>query len=363
MSKKQYGIWGNLKTITEGGQNYVYEATDTSGAVSGTHVLKRPRKPARYDRFRNEVKARLDLEHPNIVRIVDHDLDYDPPYLVEEYYQDGNLEDNIEEIRPNLVQTLRLFLQVCEAVSAAHCNRPAIIHRDIKPANILYRKSSGSAHLTDFGLCYHPEQERATVQREQVGSRFFICPEMEMGQQVIPTTACDVYSLGNLLYWMLSGKYLFRENHRTREYDLLKSTGNRHYERINRILDRCVVEQPQQRFASARPLVRAVREVITLVEQKKNVIRFGIYQKCIYCGLGNYEQVIDWDPAKSEEPNYYIGRKANFATYGYRLEPRTKKKWHVAACDYCGHVILFVRSPNNNSWEDSNFLPEERDLD
>ena len=364
---EQYGNWRIVDPIGEGGQNHVFKAEDVTGEHKGLFALKRLKNRKRLGRFKREVEARTALNIYGIPRIVDVDLDSERPYLVEVLYKTGNMSENRVRFEGDLLKTLEYFAQVCGVIAEAHSAPNAIVHRDIKPQNILYNELSDDFAVTDFGICFIIDKEsgeRFTLLDEQVGPRNFIAPELERGGEAAVTPQADVYSLGKLLFWMLTGKNVFREEHRSPQYSLAQVVRNRHYERILRLLDRCLVEQPSRRFQTAGALLNEVRRTTLLIKQMKNVVDIRIYQKCNYCGLGNCDVVAAWDPSLEEKrPNNYQASKEEFEAYGYRLEQRTKSKCHLTKCDYCGHMELFCRDVENRSWEDPSYLPEDRDID
>ncbi|MFI5322988.1 MAG: protein kinase [Thermodesulfobacteriota bacterium] len=118
-----------------------------------------------------------------------------------------------------------MFQQICEGVAYAHTK--GVIHRDLKPDNIFLRTRKGPVVVGDFGICYlEQDGKRITLTDEAVGPRNFIAPELEDGRLELISTKCDVYSLGKILYWLLSGGKIFsREKHREPQFDL-KSQNN-----------------------------------------------------------------------------------------------------------------------------------------
>jgi len=187
------------------------------GAKDGRkYVLKimRPeqyRIPARRARFEQEIRILGSLNNPHILRLEDHGEDESGlPYFVTPFCSLGALH---RELLPlgTVVETLRIFLGMCEGVAAAH--HAGVIHRDLKPANIL-RNESGTAIVGDFGLSFllnGPDDgdDRITETQEVATARWFGAPEARDGRMENVTPAADVYSLGKLLHWMLSGGRVF----------------------------------------------------------------------------------------------------------------------------------------------------------
>ena len=149
----QIGNWRIDRALQEGGQSHTFlvhqiVAESKSDRVA---VLKRLKGNKRLDRFRTELEAYQTLSHPNIVKVVDHDLEAKDSYIVTEYCSGGSLRDAKSRIAAlPLLDKLHLFGLICKAIACAHSNHPVIVHRDIKPDNILLK--SNELKLSDFGL-------------------------------------------------------------------------------------------------------------------------------------------------------------------------------------------------------------------
>lgn len=156
------------------------------------------------ERFRQERRILARLEHPNIARLLGGGTARGgAPYLVMEYVDGVPLHQWRASRKPTLPKRLDLFLALCDAV--AHAHRSLIVHRDIKPGNILVT-NSGEPKLLDFGISkpidpVAGESETSTI---QIMTPAYASPEQLRGDFV--TTATDVYSLGAVLYELLSGK-------------------------------------------------------------------------------------------------------------------------------------------------------------
>ncbi|HJP92025.1 MAG TPA: protein kinase [Pyrinomonadaceae bacterium] len=160
-------------------------------------------------RFRNEMQILADLNHPSIARLFDAGQTEDGvPYLVMEYVEGQPINVYCEEQDVSTEQRLRLFCMVCEAVQYAH--QHLVIHRDIKPGNILVT-NEGVPKLVDFGIAKlldRSNSAEATVTAIQFMTPQYASPEQILGGSV--TTATDVYSLGVVLYELLSGQLPYR---------------------------------------------------------------------------------------------------------------------------------------------------------
>ncbi len=205
------GVEGNLG---QGGQGCVVSVIDLSEQLEGTFALKRVTNPKRRDRFRAEVEAIKRLDHANIVKLIDHsaleaDVDSHKQFLVMPVAEGGDLDKPGRRrlYAGDIDATLVVAIQIADALAYAH--HAGVIHRDIKPANILCTGDGHEVWVSDFGICLIDEAERATEEHEVVGPWAFMAPELESGGQLDVTPACDVYSLGKLIYYLLSDGLVF----------------------------------------------------------------------------------------------------------------------------------------------------------
>jgi eukaryotic-like serine/threonine-protein kinase len=163
-------------------------------------------------RFRNERQILASLEHQNIARLLDGGMSDDGlPFYVMEFIEGEPIDDYCASRNLGLHARLDLFRQVCAAVSYAH--RRLIVHRDIKPSNILVTPS-GEVKLLDFGIAKVVSQtnegERGTATQLGLMTPAYASPEQFRGEQV--TTATDIYSLGVVLYRLLTGQLPYNLN-------------------------------------------------------------------------------------------------------------------------------------------------------
>ena len=157
--------------------------------------------PSFVERFHREQHILSSLDHPNITRMLDAGLgESGQPYLVMEYVEGEHLDVFCDARKLGIRERLQLFLQVCSAVAYAHRN--LIVHLDLKPSNILV-SDEGTVKLLDFGtskLVQADSQLTTTV----LATPAYASPEQLRNEPV--TTACDVYSLGAILFELLSGR-------------------------------------------------------------------------------------------------------------------------------------------------------------
>src|ERR1044072_6569846 len=165
-----------VRPLGQGGQAHTYLVVEEGAEDGEPFVLKRLGTD-RIERARTELRAIQELAHPNIVRLVDDDLESDKPYIVMEYCSGGSLND-VNILEYPLIQRLHMFSAICRGVGHAHSHTPVITHRDLKSPNIFLREDESTPVAGDFGLCFLDEDERITLNGDAaVGPRMFISPE------------------------------------------------------------------------------------------------------------------------------------------------------------------------------------------
>ncbi|KAB8193887.1 protein kinase [Lysobacter maris] len=200
--------------LGEGGMGQVWLASRADGLYQRRVALKllRPGLTSHDLRLRftreREILARL--AHPNIARLLDAGISADGlPYLALEYVDGTPITDYCRDNRMPLDRRLRMFRQVCDAVSHAHAN--LIVHRDLKPSNILVTPA-GEVRLLDFGIAKLLDSQAQAPEQTGTGMRAFTlhyaAPEQIRGEPV--TTMTDVYSLGVVLYELLTDHKPYR---------------------------------------------------------------------------------------------------------------------------------------------------------
>src|SRR5215208_2627385 len=194
--------------IGAGGMSTVYRAFDpTLERWVAIKLMHRDisTDPDQLERFRREARAVASLNHPNIVIVIDAGEDEGAPYIVFEYVPGETLKDRIRGVgRLPVPEAVAYAIEIGRALSCAHANR--LVHRDVKPQNVLI-DSDGRAKVTDFGIARELEQDGLTKTGRVLGTTDYVSPEQAMGQSV--DARSDIYSLGVLLYEMLTGEVPF----------------------------------------------------------------------------------------------------------------------------------------------------------
>ncbi|MBU8977311.1 protein kinase [Lysobacter sp. MMG2] len=207
------------RLLGEGGMGQVWLAARADGLYQRRVALKLLR-PGLADsnlrvRFSRERQILARLAHPHIARLLDAGMSTDGlPYLALEYVEGEPITDYCRNHQLPLEQRLRMFHQICDAVSHAHAN--LIVHRDLKPSNILVTPS-GDVRLLDFGIAKLLDSEAPMVEQTRTGVRAFTlhyaAPEQVRGEPV--TTMTDVYALGVVLFELLTDTKPYRLKRQT----------------------------------------------------------------------------------------------------------------------------------------------------
>ena len=157
------------------------------------------------ERFRREARSVAQLSHPNIVTVIDRGEQDGRQYIVFEYVKGENLKALVQRVGPlPEEEAVRLALQIARALGFAHDN--GLVHRDVKPQNVLLN-GDGQAKVTDFGIARSLDVGGLTQTGTVMGTSDYIAPEQARGSQV--DAQSDIYSLGTVLYELLTGEVPF----------------------------------------------------------------------------------------------------------------------------------------------------------
>src|SRR5215210_7045604 len=194
--------------IGSGGMSTVYRAFDS--VLERRVAVKLMHREIAADtdqleRFRREARAVAQLSHPHIVGVIDAGEEDGRPYIVFEYVEGETLKDRIRRHgRLPVPEAVAYAIEIARALQAAHDRR--IVHRDVKPQNVLIDEE-GSAKVTDFGIARSLDEEGLTAEGRVLGTTDYVSPEQALGRAV--NGQCDIYSLGIVLFEMLTGDVPF----------------------------------------------------------------------------------------------------------------------------------------------------------
>jgi eukaryotic-like serine/threonine-protein kinase len=204
----EVGSYHLIRELGRGGMGTVWLAKRVDGELSRDIALKLPHSLPRdagiRTRFKRERDILASLNHPNIATLYDAGvLNTDQPFLALEYVRGERVDLWCDDRRLTIADRLQLFLQICEAVSYAHAQ--LVVHRDLKPANILVLDNA-QVKLLDFGIAKLMEGDDSAALTMETGSALtpeYAAPEQLDGRPI--SVATDIYSLGILLYRLLTG--------------------------------------------------------------------------------------------------------------------------------------------------------------
>jgi plasmid stabilization system protein ParE len=202
------------------------------------------------------------MDHENIIKLVDANVAEDgrdeSSYLVMPIAAHGDLDHRQEIYTGNLDSILQVALQIASALQCAHGS--GVIHRDIKPGNILFPDVGHRVWVADFGISFDRSGERHSQEGEVVGPRFFIAPELDEGRSGDFRPAADIYSIGMVIFYMLTGgKRVARENVFAEEHTVHFAKGHR-YGLLRLLLSR-MISPFDRRYREMEPVIRELRQI------------------------------------------------------------------------------------------------------
>lgn len=268
--------------IGQGGFGEVYKARQKLVERDVAIKIIKPSFASQPDfvrRFEKEAQLIARLEHPFIVPLYDFWRDHDGAYLVMRYLRGGNLRHALREGAYELDATVRMIEQIASALATAHRNN--IIHRDLKPENILLDED-GNHYLADFGIAKDNtiKQGNHTSLDQIRGTPDYLSPEQGRNEPITPRT--DVYSLGVVLYEILTGEHPFPNlsgverlfKHLNDPLPLIENRQFSNLDGINEVIQQATAKNPADRYEDVLALVVALRHIAELgqPEQPANLV-------------------------------------------------------------------------------------------
>jgi serine/threonine-protein kinase len=266
---KLSGRYRILDEIGSGGMSTVYCAFDeTLEREVALKVLHSDisRDPATLERFRREARTVAQLSHPHVVMVIDAGEDQGHPYIVFEHVRGETLKEKIRREGPlPIAEAVAYAIEIGRALSAAH--ERGLVHRDVKPQNVLLDEE-GRAKVTDFGIALGLEREALTAAGRVVGTTDYVSPEQAMGHEV--TGQSDIYSLGIVLFEMLSGHVPFKAEsdvsvamkHVQQGIPDIQRRRPRVSAALAAVVERATAKELQNRYATMDEFVADLEEVL-----------------------------------------------------------------------------------------------------
>jgi len=263
------GPYEVLKLLGAGGMGQVYLGQHPeTGQQVAIKVLSTglARQSGFVDRFRREVEAMEKFSHPGIVRLYDTGIDQESPWFAMEFIDGETLLALLRRERRLPWRTAFDYAaQICRALKAAHDH--GVIHRDLKPSNLLVDRE-GHLRLTDFGVAQLFDAERLTITGGVIGTAEYMSPEQAEGKRA--TKQSDLYSVGILLYVMITGRPPFQGKntvdvlHKQRFglFDKARAVVPELPPRVDDTINRLLEKEPQKRFPDAYVLLRHIEQLL-----------------------------------------------------------------------------------------------------
>jgi predicted Ser/Thr protein kinase len=280
---------GNCRIVEEiasGGMAVVYRAVQEP--LGRTVAIKALKTSAAAEenvvtRFEREAKSLANLQHENIIHVYDFHEERGAMFIVMEYVQGIDLYDLLEKCGrvPYDVAAI-LAMQVARAMDYVHYR--GIVHRDIKPANIMIARTGG-VKVMDFGIARDTSFGDLTEAGTGIGTPAYMSPEQVLGDKL--DARSDIFSLGVVLYQMVTGKKPFVEDEkksamhkiRLEKHESVRAVNPEVPRELANIIDRCLEKQPRDRWRSAQHMVMALERFLAKHVEMNHHARLVLFLK------------------------------------------------------------------------------------
>jgi serine/threonine-protein kinase len=355
--------------IGSGGMSTVYRALDeTLQRQVAIKLLNREvsSDSDELERFRREARAVAQLSHPHIVGVIDAGEDDGRPYIVFEFVDGETLKERIRRLgRLPVPEAVAYAIEIARALGTAHARH--IIHRDVKPQNVLIDEE-GSAKVTDFGIARTLEEEGLTADGRVIGTTDYVSPEQALGHPV--TGQSDLYSLGIVLYEMLTGEVPFQGDtqvavamkHVREPLPDVQRARPEISAALAAVVDRATCKRPADRYGDDAELIADLEDVLaietarsgnatgevttvlrTLPSESRRVVPFRLRHRMaavllLLVGAAVVVGAIVW-----------AGSRAHHGTGPLPITPPQRSLQQVIPCASCASGFNPLGSPNNET--------------
>lgn len=328
-----------IRSLGEGGMANVYLAHDM--VLDRDVSVKLLRLDLRDDpstkrRFHREAMAATQLNDPHIVGIYDVGEDHGLQYMVMQYVKGTDLKAYIKKHYPiPLPQVIDIMEQVLSAVATAHAH--GIIHRDLKPQNILIDENK-NVKITDFGIAVAVSQDSLTQTNTLMGSVHYLSPEQARGS--VATKQSDIYSLGIILFELLTGKVPFEGEtavsialkHFREEIPSVREQNKEIPQALENVIIKATAKEPAERYSSVNEMAADLKTVLD--PQRANEPRLKIQQD------DNGEtKVLDIKHLKADD--YQPKKSTDSPTVDPSTKPQKWKKYGIVS-GTLGMIVLIA---------------------
>jgi hypothetical protein len=326
MSKNFPKGWVRGEQLGEGGQAQVFIATregDSPGQKHAVKLLRKGKPKAAYERFAREIEAVKKLNHPSIMKIMEHsEPDADLQYYVMEYVEGARslkqlMRSGENPFRGNEAEAVRFFIRILDALE--RCKASEIVHRDLSPANILVLPDK-SIKIIDFGLCQIADGHAVSLTDENIGTPNYMAPECESFSAMPITFCADLYSAAKILWAAITNQDAFaREMKVFDELSMQRLFPTKPaIWHLQIIFEHSIRQKVADRWATASDALAASWRIHQMIEKGTFPIE-NLERACPMCGWGSLSPA-DAPVLVNAQPEFF-----------------------ELACSYCGYCFVINR--------------------